>query len=473
MRSVMRAPLLLFCALLCTCALLPPSARSQARPAPTTPALKNPPVGPPAPQSKHYPILLLAFGNDPNWSVRIGLKGPERFDRPGYPPIPLEPAEVTNEATPETWTYHAKDSATGAAVTVHLSREACTDAANDTLSTTPPLGGKYSFRASVEHAQVGSMKGCARIATELFPKINNQPDPEEEEEAKKKPPAPTVTNFKSPVAVAYLNAKQQLVFKRGAVARIASAQRAYQFSVSHDGKKLLFAQIVQEPALSSVSEYNFDTGQTKELLRGKNLSAFWSPDDAFVALQKQKEDSWQSQIWTFPAGAPERATPVYTSDDVGFFLRGWADAHAFFAIGKENFHWIGDDGAVKQTIPIIEVTGIDSFSFLPPQQSFAPNPINPDLLLVEATLTKPPPGAPVDSQTKTLKGFFLYEIRSKRRWLLSPTTLHAWDPVWSRDGLQVFFTGQEPGKSPATYRIFWDGTGLQKYASGTAFVVGQ
>jgi uncharacterized membrane protein len=435
--------------------------------------MKSPPVGPPAPQSKHYPILLLAFGNAPTWSVRIGLKGPERFDRPGYPPIPLEPAEVTNEATPDTWTYHAKDSATGAVVTLHLSREACTDATNDTLTATPPLGGKYSFRASVEHAQLGSMKGCARIATEIFPKINNQPDPEEEEEAKKKPPAPTITNFKAPVAVAYVNAKQQLVFKRGAVARIASQQRASEYSVSHDGKRLLFAQIIQEPATSSVSEYNFDTGQTKELLRGKGLSAFWSPDDALVALQKQKEDSWQSQIWTFPAGAPEKPTLLYTSDDLGFVLRGWADAHTFFAIGKENFYWIGDDGAVKQTIPIIEVSGTDFFSVLPPQQSFAPNPTNPDLLLVEATLMKPPVGAPIDPQTKTLKGFFLYEIRSKRRSLLSPTTLNAWNPVWSQDGLQVFFTGQEPGKSPAIYRIFWDGTSLQRYALGTTFVVGQ
>jgi len=55
------------------------------------------PSGPAAPQSTHYPILILAFGNDPNWSLRIGQKGPERLDRPGYPPIPLEPAEVTHE----------------------------------------------------------------------------------------------------------------------------------------------------------------------------------------------------------------------------------------------------------------------------------------------------------------------------------------------------------------------------------------
>src|SRR5213595_3150908 len=165
-----------------------------------TPApVKKLPAGPASPQSTHYPILLLAVGNNPIWSLRIGQKGPERLDRTGYPPIPLEAAEVTHEAAADSWTYHAKDSATGAAVAVHLTREACTDASNDTLTSAPPPAGKYFFRASVDHAQIGSLKGCARIAAELFPKINNQPD-QEEDDAKTKPPVPvsSVTNFKSP-----------------------------------------------------------------------------------------------------------------------------------------------------------------------------------------------------------------------------------------------------------------------------------
>src|SRR6267378_7407723 len=130
------------------------------------PPAKKLPAGPAAPQSTHYPILILAFGNEPNWSLRIGQKGPERLDRPGYPPIPLEPSEVTHEAAADSWTYHAKDSATGAPVAVRLSREACTDATSDTLTSAPPPSGKYPFRASVEHAQLGDMKGCARIAAE-------------------------------------------------------------------------------------------------------------------------------------------------------------------------------------------------------------------------------------------------------------------------------------------------------------------
>src|ERR1700719_4743623 len=93
-------------------------------PAQTQTPSKKPPssptaaAAPNAPQSKHYPILLLASGNNPAWSLRIGQKGPERLDRPGYPPIILEAAEVTNETAGEAWTYHAKDTGTGAAIAI-------------------------------------------------------------------------------------------------------------------------------------------------------------------------------------------------------------------------------------------------------------------------------------------------------------------------------------------------------------------
>src|SRR6202158_2703274 len=99
-------------------------------------------AAPSAPQSKHYPILLLASGNNPAWSLRIGQKGPERLDRPGYPPITLDPAEVAHDPSGYAWTYHAKDTGTGTAITIHLSREACYDGMSAT---------KYTFRATVEH----------------------------------------------------------------------------------------------------------------------------------------------------------------------------------------------------------------------------------------------------------------------------------------------------------------------------------
>ncbi|HET7152116.1 MAG TPA: hypothetical protein VFI60_11955 [Candidatus Acidoferrum sp.] len=449
--------------------LLPQAFNAQTKPAPPLPAPKNVPVGPPAPQSKHYPILLLAFGNEPDWNLRIGLKGPERFDRIGYPPIPLEPAEVINEAAPDTWTYHAKDSATGALVAAHLSREACTDAANDTLTTTPPLGGKYSFKVSVEHSQIGTLKGCARVATELFPKINNQPD-QEDDEKKKKPPVPisSVTKFQSPIAVAYFNASQQLVFKRGSISRIVPARGAFDLSPSRDGRKLLFTR--EEGPLRVLDEYDFDSNSMKELLRGDVRNPVWSPDNSRILYLNRLEGKWQ--LWAMPAADPTKAAVF--SADVFEAIQGWSDPHTLLVTTlNQDLAWIGEDGRATPTasISIKDLCGPD---YSPsPKVDVRVNPLNPDLVLVSASYIHAPQSVPAATAGGEAGGLFLYEFRSRRRVPLVIPNLSASNPEWSRDGLQILFTGTDTAHRSVTYRVFWDGIGLQRYVSGTNLVVGQ
>jgi uncharacterized membrane protein len=428
------------------------------------PQAKKPSIGPPAPQSTHYPILILAFGNDPNWSLRIGQKGPERLDRPGYPPIPLEPAEVSHEAAADSWTYHAKDSGTGATVAVHLTREACTDAKNDTLSPTPPPSGKYSFRASVEHAQVGSLKGCARIAAELFPKINNQPDDEEDAD-KKKLPAPTITNFNPPVAVAYLNSAGAVVFSRGKIRKIA-APSGSELALSHDGKKLLYTRSDSTAGPDrAIVLYDFDSGKSLDLVHGFVRQAFWSLDDNRIAFLKAQEHSWQ--VWVFPVGSPESA--VSFSPQPVNALHGWTDNHTILATDLLNAYWLSED-TLPQAVALKDIYG-SAFQIMS-SDTIRVHPVNPDLLLVSANYSSAPPGTPVDSMGLAA-GFFLYEIRSKRRSVLCPPDQWGRAAEWSRDGLQVFFSGTDSSRRPAVYRVFWDGTGLQRLLLGNNYVVGQ
>src|ERR1700736_4986381 len=131
---------LLFCATFLT---NPSLAQQSLKPPQQGTEVPKPAQAPASPQSTHYPILLLGHGSDPVWSVLIGQKGPERFDRANYPPIPLEPVNVSPEG-PESWVYRAKDIATGADVTIHLTREVCVDSAAaavpETPAKTPPAG---------------------------------------------------------------------------------------------------------------------------------------------------------------------------------------------------------------------------------------------------------------------------------------------------------------------------------------------
>ena len=434
----------------------PPKSQAQAP--------KTPPAGPPSPQSSHHPVLLLAFGNDPNWSLRIGQKGPERLDRPGYPPIALEPAEVTNEATPDTWTYRARDSATGAAVVIHLARTACTDAKNDTLSITPPASGKYAFRASVEHAQLGPMKGCARIAAELFPRINNQPD--EDDEDKKKPPPPTITNFKAPVAVAYLNASGAVVLARGAVKKIVAPEGS-ELALSHDGKKLIYTRSDSKTGPErTIVLYDFDSGRSTDLVRGYVRQAFWSPDDSRIAYLKAQDRAWQ--VWTFAAGSPESASLLSPQPVTG--LHGWTDAHTTLATDSLNAYWLSD-ATLPQAVSLPEIYG-SAFQIMS-SDTLRVSPINPDLLMVSVYYASAPKGAPVDNLGLTAT-FFLFELKSKRRSTLCPVEQWGRAAEWSRDSLQVFFTGMDPTHRPLiTNRVFWDGTSLIRVLTASNYVIGQ
>src|SRR6267378_6496327 len=389
------------------------------------PPAKKLPAGPAAPQSTHYPILILAFGNEPNWSLRIGQKGPERLDRPGYPPIPLEPSEVTHEAAADSWTYHAKDTATGAVVALHLTREACTDATNDTLTATPPPSGKYPFQAALEHAQIGSLKGCARIAAELFPKIKNQADDDEDAD-EKKPPAPTITNFKPPVAVAYLNSAGNVVLSRGSTKKIAP-HAGSELALSHDGKRLLYLRSDSKSSPDrTIVLYDFDTGKSLDLVQGLVRHAFWSPDDGRVAFLKALDQSWQ--VWSFPASMPEAAA-LFSSQSVNS-LHGWVDNHTVLATDTQNAYWLSEDNQ-QQSVALKDIYGA-AFQIMS-SNTIRVNPVNPDLLLISADYLSAPAGAPVVS-AGSAAGFFLYEPRSKRRVILSPPDQSGRGAEWSRDG---------------------------------------
>jgi uncharacterized membrane protein len=444
------------------------SGASHARPQASAPAAQAkkpaapPPAAPAAPQSTHYPILLLAFGPaagaDPAWSIRIGQKGPERLDRPGYPPAMLDPVDVAREGTNDAWTYRAKDSATGADVAVHLTREPCSADATEA---------KYTFRAVAQHAQIGTLNGCARIAAELFPRINNQPDEDDDADKRTPPVLPAdIIKFQSPTDVAYLIPTGKVAVAIGKIRKIA-APEGTELALSHDGKKLLFTRSDSKTGPDrTIVLYDTTSGHSQDLVHGSVRQGFWSPDDSRVAFLNFQDQKWQ--LWMFPAGSPTQVSPLYANSLTS--LHGWSDPHTLLASDMQNAYWISDDGRAVQTVALKDIYG-DAFD-IAGSDTFRVNPVNPDLLLVSAPYVKPPVGAPTDAMGLAA-GFFLYEIRSKRRVVLSPTDEWARHAEWSRDGVQIFYTRRISAASLLTYRILWDGSTAKRYIEGSDFVVGK
>lgn len=419
-----------------------PKKPSQTSPAPTAPV-------PNAPVSTHFPILLLAFGNARGWNVHIGPKGPELLERQGYPPIVLDPGEIAREGTADIWTYRAKDTATGAEVVVHLTRESC----SDTSSTT-----KNPFRAVVNHSQIGTLEGCARIAAELFPRLPNQSaqaDDDDDTDKKKPPALPPITNSKAPVAIAFLTPAGKVMVSRGGIKKIVATSGS-ELALSHDGKRLLYVRSDPKPStLNAIVLYDFETGRGRDLFHGMVSEPFWSPDDARIAYRNAVDQ--KSQVWSATPDAPEKALP-FSAQNVDA-VHGWADLHTVLASDAQNLYWLSEDKPV-QTLALQEIYG-DAWA-IGGSDPLRLNPANSDLLLVSAGFRSAPGAA---------SGFFLYELRSKRRVALSPADQPARHGEWSRDGLQVFYTRLSPTAS-VIFRIFWDGTLPRRYADGSDLVTG-
>src|SRR6202166_4935232 len=347
----------------------------------------KPAQAPASPQSTHYPILLLGHGSDPVWSVLIGQKGPERFDRANYPPIALEPANVSPEAQ-EAWVYRAKDIATGADLTIHLTREVCIDSAapntpETTLKPTPTPAektttsaapastiAKNAFRVVLEHGQIGTSRGCARVAAELFPKIVNQ-SADDDDTDKKKPPVTAITNFKAPTAVAYVTSTGKIVVSRGAAKKVIPVAGT-ELSLSHDGKKLLYTRNDSKMGSErAIVLYDFDTARSKDLVHGAVREAFWSPDDSRFAYLQSQDQKWR--VVSSLVSTPETAAPLYNATVDS--LQGWPDVHTVLANDAQNLYWISDDRP-QQSVPLREIYG-DTFR-VSDSASIDRNPAPPD-----------------------------------------------------------------------------------------------
>jgi len=193
--------------------------------------------------------------------------------------------------------------------------------------------------------------------------------------------------------------------------------------------------------------------------------AFWSPNDSRIAFLNFQDQKWQ--VWTFPAGAPEKAAVFYPENVLA--LHGWAGATTVLATDLQNAYWISEDRPA-QTIPLKEIYG-ETFQVMS-SDMLRVHPLNSDLLLISAYYTNAPAGTPVDSMGLNAS-FFLYEIRAKRRVVLCPTDTWGRSAEWSRDGLQVFFTRLVPPQAFQNGRIFWDGTGARRYEGVSDLTVGQ
>src|ERR1700688_3807501 len=213
---------------------------------------------------------------------------------------------------------------------------------------------KNAFRIVLEHGQIGTCRGCARVAAELFPKIVNQ-SADDDDADKKKPPVNAITNFKAPTVVAYVTSTGKIIVSRGAAKKVIPVAGT-ELSLSHDGKKLLYTRNDSKMGSErTIVLYDFDAARSKDLVHGAGREAFWSPDDSRFAYLQSQDQKWR--VVSSLVSTPETAAPLYNANVDS--LHGCADVHTVLANDPLSLSWIADDRP-QQSVPLKEIYG-DTF----------------------------------------------------------------------------------------------------------------
>src|SRR5262249_32024586 len=148
--------------------------------------------------------------------------------------------------------------------------------------------------------------------------------------------------------------------------------------------------------------------------------------------------------WSATASSPSSGASVFPAEVSS--IHGWVDAHTILVDDLEQLSWVTDAGIVQQALPYREVLG-PTYRLARPG-SFRLSPTNPDLLLASFWYLPPPGEIPLDKHEGNSPAVLLYEIKSKRRVALTTRGTWAEQAEWSRDGLQIFYSNEEPGKNP-------------------------
>ena len=186
-----------------------------------------------------------------------------------------------------------------------------------------------------------------------------------------------------------------------------------ELALSHDGKRLLYTRSDSKSGPDrTIVLYDFTTGRSQELVHGGVRQAFWSPDDIAGGLPELSG----AESGSCGHSRRDRQTKprLFTLTALPVCMAGSTRTRYWPATCKLPY-WISDDDRPVQTAALKDIYG-EAFD-VAGSDTFRVNPINPDLLLVSAPYLKAPAGAPTDSMGLAA-GFFMYEVRSKRRVVL-------------------------------------------------------
>jgi Tol biopolymer transport system component len=146
----------------------------------------------------------------------------------------------------------------------------------------------------------------------------------------------------------------------------------------------------------------------------------------------------------------------------------WApDGRSIYFQDMNDLIQVAVDGHIVTRMPLGPIA--EEKESVTSADSFVPSPADPNVLIYTRSVS----GSKLFEKTfgEPNTALYLYNLQTKTRKRLTSIDLLALDPVWSRDGRYIYFSGyhDREGRAPNPFRIYRinaDGTGLLEIAAG-------
>lgn len=195
----------------------------------------------------------------------------------------------------------------------------------------------------------------------------------------------------------------------------------------------------------------------------------WSPDGERISFTVARSSGKRELYVISPDGTHSQkliAGGEQGIDDI--FNPTWAAAgESLYFQDMNNLVQVNTSGQMLAKTPLATI--VEAKETVTSSDSFVPSPNDSNLLAYTCSV----PGTRLFEKTfgEPNTALFIYDQRAQTRKRLTPVDVLALDPVWSRDGNFIYFSGYRDregrGRYPfKIYRIARDGTGLTQVAVG-------
>lgn len=228
---------------------------------------------------------------------------------------------------------------------------------------------------------------------------------------------------------------------------------------------------VSAPAKATVMLFDLATGRNTVLLEANAWIAHlhWSPNGEKISLTLALSTGKRELDTVAPDGTHKQK--LITGGEQGtddIFNPVWApDGQSLYFQDMSNLVQVNTSGKVLAKTPLGPIT--EEKESVTSADSFVPSPTEAQVL----AYTRSVPGTRLFEKIfgEPNTALFLYNLSTKSRKRLTAPDVLAMDPVWSRDGRFIYFTGYLDREGRAAYpfkiyRIGVDGTGLIQITSG-------